>query len=239
MGKKKDKKQARQAEFDERMFRVGRLNKAQKAAVERYGIDLNDYHPDAHMSDRVHGKKGYDALEKELLRRANSDYTTMRANEAAALAGNEKARKFAEEGIGSLTDLTAMGKMQKKMHRELGNGGAFTSASDFAGLSFANVEKDRAKLMEDLAAKADAATPDSAPEPPPEPQFSISAEEDAQNNEELKNRIDEYEKNRAFTGLIGSEDSQKYMDKYKFNVASGLRGAGVETRGKNAPDFIL
>ena len=42
MGKKKDKKQARQAEFDERMFRVGRLSKGQKAAVERYGIDLND-----------------------------------------------------------------------------------------------------------------------------------------------------------------------------------------------------
>ena len=234
MGKKKDKKRA---EYEERMFRVGRLSKGQQAAVERYGIDLNDYSPHADMSDRVHGKKDYDALEKELLRRANSDYTTMRANEAAALAGNEKARKFAEEGIGSLADLTAMGKMQKKMHRDLGNGGAFTSASDFAGLSFANVEADRKKLIDDLAAKADAATPD-APEPPPEAQFTVTEEEDAANTEARRKRIADYEAKRATGGFLGDAGSD-YMDKYKFNVKKGLSDAGVDTRGPSAPSFIL
>ena len=235
MGKKRDK---RKAEFDARMFRAGRLTKKQKAAVDRYGIDLSEYHPNADMSDRVHGKKGYDQLEKELLRRANADATTMRTNEAAALAGNEQARKFAEEGIGSLADLTEMGRMHKKMHRKLGNDGAFTSASDFAGLSFANVEADRKKLMEDLQAKAEVATPE-LPEPPPEPQFLITEEEDLARDTARDERIAEYEKNRALTGLIGDEDTQKYLDDYKFNVASGLSNAGISTRGPEAPLFIL
>jgi hypothetical protein len=237
MGKKKDKDKEK-AEFDARMFRAGRLTKKQKAAVDRYGIDLSEYHPNADMTDRVSGKKGYDQLEKELLRRANADYTTMRANEAAALAGNEEAKRFAEKGIGSLADLTAMGKMQKKMHRDLGKGGAFTSASDFAGLSFANVEADRQKLMEDLQAKAEDATPE-LPEPSQEPQFLITAEEDLARDTARDERIADYEKNRALTGLIGDEDTQKYLDDYKFNVASGLSNAGISTRGPNAPQFIL
>ena len=238
MGKKRDK---RKAEFDARMFRAGRLTKKQKAAVDRYGIDLSEYHPNADMSDRVHGKKGYDQLEKELLRRANADATTMRTNEAAALAGNEQARKFAEEGIGSLADLTKMGRMQKKMHRKLGNDGAFTSASDFAGLSFANVEADRKKLMEDLQAKAEVATPElpELPDPSREPQFLITEEEDLARDTARDERIAEYEKNRALTGLIGDEDTQKYLDDYKFNVASGLSNAGISTRGPEAPLFIL
>ena len=235
MGKKRDK---RKAEFDARMFRAGRLTKKQKAAVDRYGIDLSEYHPNADMSDRVHGKKGYDQLEKELLRRANADATTMRTNEAAALAGNEQARKFAEKGIGSLADLTEMGRMQKKMHRKLGNDGAFTSASDFAGLSFANVEADRKKLMEDLQAKAEVATPE-LPDPSREPQFLITEEEDLARDTARDERIAEYEKNRALTGLIGDEDTQKYLDDYKFNVASGLSNAGISTRGPEAPLFIL
>ena len=235
MGKKKDKERA---EHEARMFNVGVLNKGHKAAIERYGIDLNDYSPHADHSDRVHGKKGYDELQKELLRRANSDYTTMRANEAAALSGNKDARKFAEKGIGSLADLTAMGKMQKKMHKDLGNGGAFTSASDFAGLSFANVEADRAKLMEDLKAKAEAATPEIAPEAPPEAQFTITEEEDSANTEERRKRIADYEAKRATGGFLGDTGSD-YMDKYKFNVKKGLRDAGVDTRGPEAPSFIL
>ena len=54
MGKKRDKEREK---FDERMFRVGRLTKGQQAAVDRYGIDMSEYSPNAHMSDRVHGKK--------------------------------------------------------------------------------------------------------------------------------------------------------------------------------------
>ena len=77
------------------------------------------------------------------------------------------------------------------------------------------------------------------PVPEPEPQFLITEEEDLARDTARDERIAEYEKNRALTGLIGDEDTQKYLDDYKFNVASGLSNAGISTRGPEAPLFIL
>ena len=233
MGKLYEKRLKR----DQAKLRVYGPNKEQRKFAERYGIDLNDYHPNAHMSDRVHGKKGMDRFEIDLIKAAGSDYDTRRAIEAAALAGDEKAQKFAKKGIANILDLKRVQRMQEDQHKER-TGGAFASPSDFAGLSFDMVEKDRKKLMEDLQAKAEVATPE-LPEPPPEPQFLITEEEDLARDTARDERIAEYEKNRAFTGLIGDEDTQEYLDKYRFNVADGLSNAGISTRGPKAPSFIL
>ena len=78
-----------------------------------------------------------------------------------------------------------------------------------------------------------------APEPPAPPEFNISVEEDNRLADERDQRIADYEANRAFSGLLGDENTSDYLDKYKFNVSSGLQGAGVATRGPNAPQFIL
>lgn len=78
-----------------------------------------------------------------------------------------------------------------------------------------------------------------APEPPAPPEFNISVEEDDRMADERDQRIADYEANRAFTGLLGEEDTSEYLDKYKFNVSEGLKKAGVATRGPNAPQFIL
>ena len=76
-------------------------------------------------------------------------------------------------------------------------------------------------------------------EPLAPPKFNISVEEDNRMAEERDQRIADYEANRAFTGLIGEEDTSEYLDQYKFNVSEGLKKAGVATRGPNAPQFIL
>lgn len=78
-----------------------------------------------------------------------------------------------------------------------------------------------------------------APEPPAPPEFNISVEEDNRLADERDQRIADYEANRAFTGLLGDEDTSEYLNGYKFNVSEGLKGAGVATRGPNAPQFIL
>ena len=212
-------------------------NKEQRKFAERYGIDLDDYHVYADMTDRVSGKRSMEDFEQDLIKAAGSDYDTRRAIEAAALAGDEKAQKFAKKGIANILDLKRLQRLQEDQHKER-TGGAFTSPSDFAGLSFDMVEKDRKKLMDDLQAKAEVATPE-LPEPPPEPQFLITEEEDLARDTARDERIAEYEKNRALTGLIGDEDTQKYLDDYKFNVASGISNAGITTRGPKAPSFIL
>lgn len=234
MGKKK-KKDMR----EELMFRATGRSKNSKELLDRYGMDRNNYaYAGAIGQGRVHGKGSFEDMEKELLRRARTDYDTRRALEAAAMAGDKDAKKFAKNGIGSFSDLNKVQELQKKQHKEMGNGGSFSSASDFAGLSFGNVEADRKKLIDDLQAKAEAATPEIAPEPPPEAQFTITEEEDSANTEERRKRIADYEAKRATSGFLGDAGSD-YMDKYKFNVKKGLKDAGVDTRGPEAPSFIL
>ena len=113
-------------------------------ALERYGLDRRDYASDGAIGQgRVHGKGSYDDMEKELLRRASTDYDTRRALEASAMSGNKKAEKFAKNGIGNIKDLMRVQSLQKKQHKKMGNGGDFSSASDFAGLSYGMVKKDR------------------------------------------------------------------------------------------------
>ena len=241
MGKKKQSKRDRIKE--ELRYRRGMqfgLDKDTNNAMERYGIDRTKYASSGAISQgRVYGKESYKQMEEDLLQAARSDYHTNRAIEASAMSGNPRAQKFADNGIRDVRALMHVQDMQGKQHKRLVGDGDFSSPSDYASLTYALVQKDRNKLMEDLQAKEDAATPDAAPAPPPEPQFSISEEADFDRDQERDERISEYENNRASAGLLGSDDSQRYMQDYKFNVASGLNGAGVETRGANAPLFVL
>ena len=196
MGKKKDKEKAM---HEDRMFEVGVLTKGHREAIDRYGINLDDYSPHAHMSDRVHGKKGYDDLKDELLRRANTDYTTMRANEAAALAGDKNAKKFAKNGMNNLADLTAVQKMQKGWHKDAGNGGSFSSYSDFAGLSYGKVRDDRQSMLAGLDEKY------GQKEAPKDPTDDIGKKADVVLSDHLqraKSIVDDWEQN----------DQQVYAD---------------------------
>ena len=77
-----------------------------------------------------------------------------------------------------------------------------------------------------------------APEPPPEPQFNISEQEDFDRNKKRDDRIAKYETDRANKGFLG-DTGKDFMEKYKFNVKKGLKNANVDTRGPEAPSFIL
>lgn len=235
MGKKKDKEKFKANPFD--YMGGGRV----RELGDHLGVDASDYNINygrTSGSGRTY-KGDRDDYNEAVARAADSNYSFRRNAEAQALAGNKDFKEYAKNGFENVGDVVDANTLMRKLHKKAGMGGSFSSASDYAGVTHRSVQSDRDKLMEDLMAKTQAATPEAAPEPPPEAQFSITEEEDFANDEARDARIDEYERNRAFSGLIGDENTQDYMDNYKFNVASGLRNAGVETRGSNAPDFIL
>ena len=80
-----------------------------------------------------------------------NDYDTRRTIEAAAMSGKKKAEKYAKNGFSDLTDVTKANNMFAKMHKRQGNGGDFSSNSDYAGLTYNMVQRDRNKLKDSMS----------------------------------------------------------------------------------------
>ncbi len=128
------------------------LTKKERKAADRYGIDFNSYgynHPDGRNS--ANPKRDPKNLDADIAARANNDYDTRRSVEAAALSGKKKAEDFAKRGFSGLEDVTKANNMFRKMHKRHGNGGDFSSQSDYSGLTYSLVQRDRRKLEERLA----------------------------------------------------------------------------------------
>ncbi len=127
------------------------LNSKQSKAAKRYGVDPNDYGFNRPGGGGVQKKSPMD-FSKDVAKKASNDYDTRRTIEAAAMAGKGKAEKFAKNGLSSLDDVTKANNMFSKMHERSGNGGDFSSAKDFAGLTFNQVKRDRDKLKDSMSA---------------------------------------------------------------------------------------
>lgn len=128
------------------------LTKKELKAADRYGIDFNSYgynHPDGRNS--ANPKRNPQNLDADIAALANNDYDTRRSVEAAALTGKKKAEGFAKRGFSGLEDVTKANNMFRKMHKRHGNGGDFSSQSDYSGLTYSLVQRDRRKLEERLA----------------------------------------------------------------------------------------
>ncbi len=123
------------------------LTKKERKAADRYGIDFNSYgynHPDGRNS--ANPKRDPKNLDADIAARANNDYDTRRSVEAAALSGKKKAEGFAERGFSGLEDVTKANNMFRRMHGRFGNGGDFSSQSDYSGLTYDLVKQDREQL---------------------------------------------------------------------------------------------
>ena len=155
MGKDNKKKDAESA----MRWRTGMLNKKERAAMERYGLNPSDYGWDKSDNPGRYSGGDYNDMQEDFTRAARNDYDTRRGIEAMAMSGKKKAQKLAEGGLNSAGDVMNANNMQIKEHRRAGNGGSFSSASDFAGTSYRSVERDRAKQTEsyrdEFAAKSD------------------------------------------------------------------------------------
>jgi len=140
MGKKKDKKD----KFESNPFDYmggGRIRKL----GERYGVDHRDYNINMGRgsgSGRTY-KGDRDDYDKAVRDAAMRDYDTRRTMEAAAMAGDKDAKKFAKKGFKNVGKVYEANELMRKMHKDEGNGGSFSSASDFAGLTYKKVKADR------------------------------------------------------------------------------------------------
>lgn len=146
MGKKKGNKPST---FD-MMYGGGKVGKAMK----RYGVSGAKFvKPENRGVGTDSDHKSVDDFEKELAGAAMNDYDTRRSLEAAALAGNKKAKKMSKKGF---TDAESVVKAQnffERQHKKHGGGGSFSSAGDYAGLTHSLVAKDRAKQTAEYDAK--------------------------------------------------------------------------------------
>ena len=81
-----------------------------------------------------------------------NDYDTRRSLEAAAMAGEKDAKKFAKKGIKGKNIQEAYGVL-RDLKKEYVGGGGMDGAKNRAGLTHALVKADREKFIEDNDAK--------------------------------------------------------------------------------------
>ena len=73
-----------------------------------------------------------------------------RTLEAAAMSGKGKAKKILDRGFKNAGDITNAINFSEKAAKRHGQGGDFSSASDYMGLTQSMVERDRRKMIEGL-----------------------------------------------------------------------------------------
>ena len=87
-------------------------------------------------------------VEKDMVNAARNDYDLRRTLEAAAMSGKGKAEKILDKGFKNAGDITNALNFSEKAAKRHGQGGDFSSASDYMGLTQSMVERDRRKQTE-------------------------------------------------------------------------------------------
>ena len=140
---KKNKNKPSVFEYYTRSGKVGE-------ALDRYDVETIHYgHPDGRSGKP---NRTREQVSEELADAAMKDYDTRRTMEAAALAGEKGAKKFAKKGYKNATDVIDAQDFFKK-YRD--SGGSFSSNADYAGLTWKAVKADRDKFGSQFASIAD------------------------------------------------------------------------------------
>ena len=228
----------------ENRWRTGQINSKERAAMERYGLNASDYGWDKSDNPGRHSGGDYDDMREDFLRAASNDYDTRRGMEAMAMSGKAKAEKIAKGGFKNTGDVMNANNMQRKMHERMGNGGDFSSRSDFAGVSYNAVERDREKQTEgynkDYALGADlAALREEMDERGDQKSENVLPAQLSETTSAAESQSNEYELNLGGTGtdIFGGgspqeqEQAQEFSDNAKDQVKKGLQLSNVESRG--------
>ena len=164
MGKKKDKKNkgGTGSEYFDYAYGVGEA----KSMMKRYGVE------GASMGNpRMGGtQRSVDDVKEDLAKAMMNDYDTRRTMEAAAMAGNKDAKKYAKKGFKSGNIQDAYGVM-RDLKKEYVGGGGMDGSKNRAGLTYAMVKEDRKVHNEDIDARIAANTPE-LPEEDPDKGFT-------------------------------------------------------------------
>ena len=135
---KKDKKKERSNSFDYR-YKTGDVGELMK----RYDIEgTQSYHPDMRGPGSENENRGKEDVERDIAKAMMSDYDTRRTMEAAAMAGNKDAKKFAKKGFKEGNIFEGYDVM-KDLKKEYVGGGGMHGAKNIAGLTYGAVKADR------------------------------------------------------------------------------------------------
>ena len=193
-------------------------------------------------------------VDRELAEKAMNDYDTRRTMEAQAMAGKKKAEKYAKNGFNSVTDVLKANNMMSRWHKNQGNGGDFSSASDFAGLTYNSVERDRAKQTAaydetyakttDLNALKDklmAEATDKAAGTPIEPSDRMAAVEERLEGAASNTPPSLFDKDNADPAKADDQKdaAKNFLNDYKLDVAKGANiQSDIETGVSNAARHV-
>ena len=126
--------------------------KGEQKLLERYGVEGQRQGGRAiEMTGKSY--RGSDDVKKDLQKAMANDYDTRRTLEAAAMSGKKKAKKILDSGFKSFSDMENAQNFMEKAAKRHGQGGDFSSTSDYMGLTQSMVERDRRKFTEANDAK--------------------------------------------------------------------------------------
>ena len=230
MGKKKDKKNkgGTGSEYFDYRYGVGEA----KHMMKRYDVE------GASMGNpRMGGKqRSVDDVKKDLADAMMNDYDTRRTMEAAAMAGNKDAKKYAKKGIkgGNIQD--AYGVM-RDLKKEYVGGGGMDGSKNRAGLTYAAVKADRKNFIADNDAKyaskddlsaleqQQAAAPEEKYEPSPE---ITEAKKKVADWESGSFDKDVYGSGISSSAVYGNDDEQDAAAITPANVSKKKAGSMLE-----------
>ena len=234
MGKDKRKGMDRSSAF-EYHTKSGKIGEM----MDRFDIEGVHYgHPDGRSGKP---NRSQEDVDRDIAKAMMNDYDYRRGMEAAAMAGNKDAKKFAKKGFKGGNIYSAQQTM-RDLKDEYGGGGGMNGARNRANLTYDLVKADRQKQTEgyeqDFALGADLAalrkemegrfdeqsenvTPSTLAEDPPE------------------KPTDDYELKLGASGTDifggGSPQEQEQAEEFKTNavaqVKKGIQLSDVETRG--------
>ena len=216
------------------------LNKKERKTAERYGINPLGYSFTRPGAGGVQ-KKDPRQFSSDVAAAAMNDYDTRRTMEAAAMSGHKKAEQYAKNGFENLEDVTKANNIMRRMHGKAGNGGDFSSASDFAGLTYDQVNKDRDNMMSGFNDRFDALKDSQA-----EKETKAVDEKPRELSDRAKQAMEsagDYSFKPVDRGLgndnvaydpnagVKSQESGEFLNNYKQDIQSGVKKAGVSSRG--------
>ena len=151
-------------------------------------------------------------VEKDVIDAARNDYDLRRTLEAAA-SGKGKGKKILDKGFKNIGDVTNAANFSEKAAKRHGQGGDFSSASDYMGLTQSMVERDRRKHDEAIDKRTESmlekhlkkARTGKSEEEEREP---IILSERMQRSQDLLADVEE--------GLFGSREDGAVIDEYTF-----------------------
>lgn len=235
MGRDKD------FQFEDRDFYEVGTDKAEdiKKMLDRYDVDgIRSVKPDNRGYEppgREH--REVDDVRNDLAAAMMNDYDTRRGMEAAALAGDKRARRFAEGGykpgqVGKAWD------MMKRLKEEHVGGGGMSGPKNEAGLTMALVDHERDVFNQSIDERIAAAIPEEAPaeqtaepedhEPSRELDFAQSLA-DVYKQDVVNNYLEQVEPNASKSSIdylknsMGSYNRDLDLGSFAADVGEGYR----------------